>query len=287
MIFGGLAFPSTLSSTVARVLPAAAVRGPMDALFRALFPDDCRLCERELMRITAAPVCHRCLEGIGSCRVAAGCLHCGHPFDDAEKALDRCGACRIDPPSFDRARSFGTYEGDLRKLIHLMKYDGMRPLAKELGRLMGETAGDFESVDFLVPVPLYRWRWWRRGFNQAELLCAALSRATGISARSRLLRRTRATESQAGLSNRQRRVNVAGAFTAPRPREVRGRRILLVDDVMTTGATLDACAKALKRAGAEYVGAVTSARARRRMIEVGGASRSVEARQAASGAVNR
>ena len=259
----------------------------MDALFCAFFPDDCRLCERELTRITAAPVCGPCLEGIESCRAAPGCLHCGHPFADGEKALDRCGACRINPPSFDRARSFGTYEGDLRRLIHLMKYDGMRPLAKELGRLMGRTAGDFESVDCLVPVPLYRWRWWRRGFNQAELLAAAMSGATDIPPRGGLLRRARATESQSGLSNRQRRANVAGAFTAPRPREVRGRRILLVDDVMTTGATLDACAKALKRAGAEYVGAVTSARARRRMIEVGGASRSVEARQAASRAVNR
>ena len=193
----------------------------------------------------------------------------------------------MDPPSFDRARSFGTYEGDLRKLIHLMQYDGMRPLAKELGRRMAETADDFEAVDYLVPVPLYRWRWWRRGFNQAELLAAAMSRATGIPARGRLLRRTRATESQAGLSNRQRRVNVAGAFTAPRPPEVRGRRILLVDDVMTTGATLEACAKALKRAGARYVGAVTSARAKRRIIEVGVAPRSVEARQAAAGAASR
>ena len=190
------------------------------------------------------------------------------------------------PPSFDRARSFGTYEGDLRKLIHLMKYDGMRPLAKELGRRLAETAKGFEEVDFLVPVPLYRWRWWRRGFNQAELLSAAIARATGIPARPRLLRRTRATESQAGLSNHRRRVNVAGAFAAPRPREVRGRRILLVDDVMTTGATLDACAKALKRAGAEYVGAVTSARARRRMIEVGGPATGVQARRAPSGAVS-
>ena len=191
----------------------------------------------------------------------------------------------MDPPSFDRARSFGTYEGDLRKLIHLMKYDGMRPLAKELGRRLADTLVDFDEVDFLVPVPLNRWRWWRRGFNQAELLSAAMSRATGIPARPRLLRRTHATESQAGLSNHQRRLNVAGAFTAPRPQEVRGRRILLVDDVMTTGATLDACAKALKRAGAEYVGAVTAARARRRMIEVGGTGSRVQARQAASGAV--
>ncbi len=286
LIFGGLAFPSTLTSTIARVLPAAVPRGPFDALFRAFFPDDCRLCERELTRITAVPVCGPCLEGIASRRATAGCLHCGHPFEDAEKALDRCGACRVDPPSFDRARSFGTYEGDLRRLIHLMKYDGMRPLAKRLGRLMAATADDFEALDYLVPVPLYRRRRWSRGFNQAGLLAAAMAEATDIPARGGLLRRTRATESQAGLSNQQRRSNVAGAFSAPRPGEVRGRRILLIDDVMTTGATLEACAKALKRAGARYVGAVTSARAKRRMIEVGGATRRVEARQAAAGSAS-
>ncbi len=193
----------------------------------------------------------------------------------------------MEPPSFDRARSFGTYEGDLRRLIHLMKYDGMRPLAKRLGRLMAATAADFEAVDYLVPVPLYRRRRWSRGFNQAALLAAAMAEATGIPARGGLLRRTRATESQAGLSNHQRRANVTGAFSTPRPREVRGRRILLIDDVMTTGATLEACAKALKRAGAQYVGAVTSARAMRRMIEVGGAARRVEARQAAAGTASQ
>ena len=287
MIFGGFAFSSTLTSTIARVLPAATLRGPFDALFRAFFPDSCRLCERELMRITAVPVCGPCLEGIESGRSVSGCLRCGHPFADGEKALDRCGACRMDPPSFDRARSFGTYDGDLRRLIHLMKYDGMRPLAKRLGRLMAATAEEFEAVDYLVPVPLYRRRRWSRGFNQAGLLAAAMSRATDIPARGRLLRRTRSTESQAGLSNHQRRANVTGAFSAPNPREVRGRRILLVDDVMTTGATLEACAKALKRAGARYVGAVTSARAKRRMIEVSGVPRRVEARQAAAGAANQ
>ena len=193
----------------------------------------------------------------------------------------------MDPPSFDRARSFGTYEGDLQKLIHLMKYGGMRPVAKELGRLMVAAADEFETVDCLVPVPLHRRRWWRRGFNQADLLAAAMSREVDIPVRRGLLRRARATESQAGLSNRQRRANVAGAFTATRPSQVRGRRILLVDDVMTTGATLNACATALKRAGAEYVGAVTSARAKRRIVDVGGAARRVEARQAAARAASR
>lgn len=144
----------------------------------------------------------------------------------------------------------------------------MRPLAKPLADCMVRVAGDFEPIDFCVPVPLNRWRLWRRGFNQAELLARRVACLLAVPCRSKILRRIRRTESQAGLSNQQRRSNVGGAFAVMRGAALRGTRILLVDDVMTTGATLDACARVLKRAGVEHVGAVTIARAKRRIIEV-------------------
>jgi ComF family protein len=128
-------------------------------------------------------------------------------------------------------------------------------------------------ADILIPVPLYRWRRWRRGFNQAEALAKELSHLSGTPWSNKVLRRTRPTRPQVGLSQRERRLNLAGAFAVSSPRLVSGRRVLLVDDVMTTGATLDACARALKSAGATWVAGLTAARAKRRYIEIGESSK--------------
>jgi len=174
-----------------------------------------------------------------------------------------CPLCRRGLRGFDAAYCYGAYDGNLRRLIHLLKYDRMRPLAVPLGRLMAAGLPPNEPVDAVVPVPLHWRRRWRRGFNQSELLARQVAERYGVKVSS-ALRRGRATASQAGLTSSRRRANVAGAFFVKRRQEVEGRRILLVDDVMTTGATAGACGAALKRAGASRVTVLTLARVDRR-----------------------
>jgi ComF family protein len=154
----------------------------------------------------------------------------------------------------------------LRELIHLYKYGRIRTLARPLGEFALSAFPRDEHLDGIVPVPLHWRRRWQRGFNQSELIARFLSRRTGIPVVA-ALRRARSTASQAGLSNTRRRRNVTGAFRCPRRlvAAVRGRRLLLIDDVMTTGSTAAACAFALKRAGAARVALLTIARVDRRL----------------------
>jgi ComF family protein len=152
----------------------------------------------------------------------------------------------------------------LRKLIHLFKYAGMRPLARPLADFLSLALPRDERFDVIVAVPLHWRKQWRRKFNQSELLARAISRRTAIPV-CKALKRVRPTSAQAGLSNAARRRNVAAAFQCRLPAAVRGKRILLIDDVMTTGATAAACALALKRAGAVRVALLTVARVDRRL----------------------
>ncbi len=194
------------------------------------------------------------------------CAVCHVPFMNAFPLDDHgvCAACRSGLQGFDYAASFGMYEGKLRSLIHLYKYSGMRPLAKPLASYLDRAIPLDEAFDAIVYVPLHWRRKWSRGFNQAELL------ARHIGARRRipilkLLRRKRATETQAGLASAGRRRNVAGAFTLRASKDIAGKKILLIDDVMTTGATASACAAVLKRGGAKSVSLFTVARVDRRI----------------------
>jgi ComF family protein len=191
------------------------------------------------------------------------CASCRTPFQNAFPldASGRCALCRSGRRGFDAAYSFGAYEGVLRKLIHLYKYGRVRTLARPLSELLARAFPRDESFDAAVPVPLYWRRRLQRGFNQSDLLARGLSRRTGIPV-VRALGRLRPTSAQAGLSNSARRQNVSQAFRA---RDVQGKRILLIDDVMTTGATAAACALALKQAGARRVVLLTVARVDRRM----------------------
>jgi ComF family protein len=168
---------------------------------------------------------------------------------------------------FDAAYTFGFFEGVLRELIHLLKYSRIQPLAPKLGALLSRAVPRGQQFDLVTPMPLHWWRKWRRGFNQAELLAREVARRTGVSFAD-VVRRKKLTRSQAGLASAARRRNVAGAFRVSVPDAVRGRRVLLVDDVLTTGATANACAAALKDAGARFVAILTLARAdRRRWVE--------------------
>ena len=156
-------------------------------------------------------------------------------------------------------RSAAAYGGWLRRAIHLFKYEGEPARAASLAPLLIAAAQDFPEIDVIVPVPLHSSRQRRRGYNQAELLAAPLGRELQRPI-VRLLIRTRSTDQQAKLDAEARRRNVEDAFQAPEPRVVAGRRVLLVDDVLTTGSTLNACADALHAAGASWIGVLTLAR---------------------------
>src|SRR5262249_3023718 len=148
----------------------------------------------------------------------------------------RCALCRAGVRGFDAAYCYGAYEGTLRELIHLFKYRKIKTLNRPLGDLLEAAMPRDERFDLVTPVPLHWRRRLIRGFNQSELLAREIGRRSGIPT-AKLLRRTRATETQAGLSNSARRRNVTTAFDCRRPRSVAGQRILLIDDVMTTGST--------------------------------------------------
>jgi ComF family protein len=176
----------------------------------------------------------------------------------------RCGLCRLGLRGFDAAYCFGAYEDTLRDLIHLFKYGRVRPLAGRFGEWLVSAIPRDQSFDLIVPVPLHWRRKLDRGFNQSELLARAVAKRYGLRPVN-AVRRKRQTGIQAGLSNAKRRLNVSGAFVVKRKAVVAGRRVLLIDDVMTTGATLSACAAALKDAGARYVAVLALARVDRRL----------------------
>ena len=195
------------------------------------------------------------------------CVACRAPFLN-RFPLDetgRCAMCRLGLSGFDAVYSYGSYEGALRKLIHLFKYEGIRTLARPFGDFLARALPREQRFELIVPMPLHWRRRWQRGFNQAELLGREISRRWGVPART-VARRKRATAPQAGLTNAKRRANVSGAFSVKPGTRLDGMRVLLVDDVLTTGASAGACARALKRAGAGHVALLTLARADRRAV---------------------
>jgi ComF family protein len=242
------------------------VRTTSHALFSLFFPDECRVCGEPLREVTRIPVCRRCLRAPQPLSAEFFCVSCRTPFQNAFPldADNRCALCRGGLRGFDAAYCFGAYEGVLRELIHLFKYARIKTLAHPLGDLLAAALPRDQEWDALVPVPLHWRRQWKRGFNQSELLARDIARRTAIPV-VKALRRAHATLTQAGLSNTNRRQNVAKAFRCRLAAEVAGKRILLIDDVMTTGATGAACALALKRAGARKVALLAVARVDRRM----------------------
>jgi ComF family protein len=183
------------------------------------------------------------------------CARCGLPFEfDAGEGAE-CGRCLAEPPPFDRLRAAVAYGEVSRQVALKLKYSGRPGLAETLAHFMLRHVRAGQGAPLIVPVPLHRWRIWRRGYNQAALIASALGRRSGLEVELGLLSRTRATPPLKGLGRRERTLAVRGAFEVPAkagPR-VAGRRVLLVDDVYTSGATASACARALKRAGAASV----------------------------------
>jgi ComF family protein len=187
------------------------------------------------------------------------CRCCGEPFGEPTGAGERCGRCATSPPSFDAARAALAYADPVRQVVLNLKHGDGTHLARVMAiQMLRVGQGWFGPDSMVVPVPLHRWRMWKRGYNQAALIGAALAKRTGTPLAVDALRRTRATTSSGAMGREARYANVAGAFHVARL--VAGRRVVLVDDVLTSGATGEACAAALKSAGAASVNLLTFAR---------------------------
>ena len=238
------------------------------ACLHLVFPTPCRLCGGALDPGRRSVVCGPCWAGLP--RIGeGGCPCCGKPYGDpavlAASPEHRCGDCRAAPPPFDIARACLHYrdEGGGRPLVLAMKYGGRPGLAEALGRRMADEASarlGEGTFDLVVPVPLSWRRLRERGFNQAALLAGPIAGRAGVALDVRSLRRPRATPPQTG-SAAARAANVRGAFALGRPARIAGRRVLLVDDVFTTGATVREGARTLLAAGAARVTVYTLARA--------------------------
>ena len=191
------------------------------------------------------------------------CVRCGVPFNYPVFEDMECPACLAHPPAFDAARSAFVYDVASRGLVLTLKHAGRTDALAAYGRWMARAgAGLLSEADGLAPVPLHAKKLRKRRFNQSLLLARSLSRASGVPVLAHALARVRDTSTQGGLSAKGRARNVAGAFKVRErhARQVEGKRLIIVDDVHTTGATLSACARALKRAGAANVSAITLAR---------------------------
>jgi ComF family protein len=197
------------------------------------------------------------------------CARCGTPFAHDMGPAAECGACLAEPPRFDTARAAFVYGGPARATLLAFKHGDREHLAKVMAPHMARAAGSLMAPaadTVLVPVPLHRWRLWRRGFNQAALLAKALSGLHEIPICVDALERAKATPMSVGLGRKARAANVRGAFRVRRKATIKGRCVILVDDVLTTGATVEACARVLRRAGAREVHVLTFARVVREAV---------------------
>lgn len=189
---------------------------------------------------------------------SGGCSVCGLPLEGTE--IDSCARCLAKPPRLQRMRAATAY-GDISRSIAIrLKYGRKVALGRTMARYMAPLLGELPANAVLVPVPLHRGRIWRRGFNQSAIVARELARRVGADIDVTALQRVKATPPLKGMSMYQRRRAVAGAFRANPAAELRGRTVVLVDDVLTTGSTANACARVLKRAGAVRVELVSWAR---------------------------
>jgi len=230
-----------------------------------LFPAPCRICQRPLVNASRIPVCEPCLESFERLEPPI-CQQCGRPSRFVAAGLTGpalCRLCRTGTYGFARARSFAIYNDALGAAVVLLKYEEVKRLgewfAARLGETMAQQGGEFRP-DMVAPVPLHRDRLRERGYNQAEVIARPLARRLGLPLLPRLLVRARPRPPQLVLSRRERWNSVRGAYVTHADARVDKARILLVDDVFTTGATLDACARALRKAGAAEVMGLTVAR---------------------------
>lgn len=224
-----------------------------------LIPPQCLVCRGDVGE--ASGLCVACWSTLSFIE-APFCerLAIPFPYDQGEDMIS--AAALADPPLWDRARSALLFDDAARSLVHGLKYRDRHEAGLLMARLMIRAGADIiRPADAIIPVPLYRWRLWRRRYNQSALLARNICRATGKAFQPGLLRRLRSTRSQTGLDHEERRRNVRNAFVVPEESRplVAGKSLVLIDDVRTTGATLEACARALKAEGAAHVDVLTFA----------------------------
>jgi ComF family protein len=251
---------------VTRDLPLSYPHKLLDSILNLVYPDTCFLCSVPVARHQDCGVCASCWDKALALQIKRPrCSCCGIPFHNFEEETEHlCGNCLLQLPPYAAARSFGYYTGELSGLIQGLKFHGRRNLVGLLAPLLVSTFFDSwgrEEFDLVVPVPLHSKRRRERGYNQAELLARALSRQIAVSFCADAVVRIRPTLPQVGLSEPQRLENVSRAFRCLNPRGISKMRILLIDDVMTTGATAASAARSLLDSGALRVSVLTLARA--------------------------
>lgn len=244
----------------------AVFRGFADAVTSVLFAAPCQICGTVLTRAGMLPICEVCLASLKPlCGPTCEC--CGRPIVSdmvRDAKIPKCFACRQETYAFSRARSFAPYTDQMVRAISLMKYEKLTRLGRWFAQRLYEfvqTDPVFQAADVVVPVPLHSARRRERGYNQAELIAKPLAQLLRVPLRPYLLVRTRPRPNRLQLSRRERWLTVRGAYEMRQQERVDNLRVLLIDDVFTTGATLDACARALTKAGAKSVVGLTVARA--------------------------
>jgi competence protein ComFC len=244
------------------------LRGMREALASLVFPAPCRIRARMLDTGNRIPFCRACIAALRQTLPEPQCARCGRPIVSSAvtqgAAPPQCHLCRLGAYDFDFVRSFGAYSPSMARAIPMLKYGEITPLggwfAKQLAKAAEGRLEEF-AADVVVPVPLHPSRLRERGYNQAELIARPLARLLGIPFRSYLLVRTRPRPDKVRLTRRERWDTVRGAYAMHHGAKVDKIRVLLVDDVFTTGATLDACSGALRGGGAVRVAGMTVARA--------------------------
>lgn len=239
-------------------MPGSLLHGLLDIAY----PRQCAGCGEPVLDREGSHICWDCLAGMNTIN-AKYCEICGDPVDGMVEEKFTCSACNDHRPSFDFARSAVRHRGPVRQALHLYKYGAMTCLSSDFSEFMAAcVTTHYEGMDFdaITFVPLYPRKERERTYNQAGLIASDLSRKLKLSCMPDCLRRIRDTPTQTDMSARKRQQNVRGAFVAANERWIEGRRLLLVDDVMTTGATVNECSRVLKKAGAFMVYVVTFAR---------------------------
>lgn len=234
----------------------------LNTLLGFLYPEICQFCRKNRAGPAEGYICQACRETVRWIE-PPWCERCGRPVEGAITQAFVCGECQRDDPAFVWARGAAAARGVVLEMIHRFKYTRALWVEPFLAGLLTQAAAkhlDPGDWDCLVPVPLHAAKQREREFNQAERLARRLGRATGIAVETKFLKRTVFTRTQTQLTREERRANVRSAFRAAEGNRLRGKRIVVIDDVFTTGSTTDACARALRRAGAAQVCVWTVAR---------------------------
>lgn len=226
----------------------------LNNLLNILFPEKCPVCLKQSNDHAIAPICTDCWQEIRPYQ-GPGCQKCGRPLVSGQSLV--CGDCIAEEPSFKPAVSYGLYDGTLRKAINLLKYYGLKRLSKPLSDFLLQR--EIPDADLIIPVPLHEKSLRHREFNQSALLANYIAKNAGVPLILDCLIKAKDTAHQVGLHSRERRKNIKNAFAVKNRAVIKGKSILIIDDVITTGATIRECSRVLAKAGAGDIHVMTLA----------------------------